>query len=55
HASARNVIERIFGVLKGRFRILLLAPGYNLDIQAHIPVALCTIHNFMRIHDSDDV
>ncbi len=51
HASARNVIERIFGVLKQRFRILLLAPEYSLNIQAQIPVALCSIHNFIRIHD----
>jgi hypothetical protein len=53
HASARNVIERIFGVLKRRFRILLLAPEYNLDIQARIPTALCAIHNFIRTHDAE--
>jgi hypothetical protein len=51
HSSARNVIERIFGVLKRRFRILLLAPEYSLQIQARIPAALCAIHNFIRIHD----
>ena len=51
HASARNVIERIFGVLKCCFRILLLAPEYSIQIQVRIPVALCAIHNFIRIHD----
>jgi len=51
HASARNVIERIFGVLKRRFRILLLAPEYSMYIQARIPAALCAIHNFISIHD----
>lgn len=51
HASARNVIERIFGILKRRFRILLIAPEYDLDIQARIPSALCAIHNFDRKHD----
>ena len=54
HASARNVIERIFGVLKRRFRILLLAPEYDLRIQAQIPSALCAIHNFILLHDQDE-
>jgi hypothetical protein len=54
HASARNVIERIFGVLKRRFRILLLAPEYSMEIQARIPAALCAIHNFIRTHDNDE-
>lgn len=55
HASARNVIERIFGVLKRRFRILLIAPEYNLDIQAQIPTALCAIHNFIRQHEPEEL
>lgn len=37
--------------MKQWFRILLLAPEYNLDIQARIPVTLCAIHNFIHIHD----
>lgn len=54
HASARNIIERIFGVLKRRFRILQLAPEYNLNIQARIPASLCTIHNFILSHDPQE-
>ena len=54
HALARNVIEHIFGVLKCRFRILLLSPEYSLEIQAQIPAALCTIHNFICTHDVDE-
>jgi len=54
HSSARNVIERIFGVLKRRFRILQLAPEYSLDIQARIPTALCAIHNFICVHDAKE-
>jgi hypothetical protein len=51
HAQARNVIERIFGVLKRRFRILLLGPEYQYSVQAQIPAALCAIHNFIHIHN----
>ena len=54
HASARNVIERIFRVLKRHFRILLIAPEYNLEVQAWIPVALSALHNFIHIHDPDE-
>ena len=51
HAQARNVVERIFGVLKRRFRILLIGPEYDPKIQARIVSALCAMHNFIRIHD----
>lgn len=70
HASARNVVEWIFGVLKRRFHILLLSPEYKMQIQVcfhlhgavcyniytqpRIPVALCAIHNFIRIHDGNE-
>jgi hypothetical protein len=54
HAILRNVIERIFGVLKRCFRILLLAPEYNMDIQSRLPAALCALHNFIRTQDPDD-
>jgi hypothetical protein len=40
--------------LKRHFRILLLSPEYSLEIQARIPSALSAIHNFIRIHDSDE-
>jgi hypothetical protein len=51
HASLRNVIERTFGILKQRFRILLLAPEYHLKLQIRIPLALAAIHNFICLHD----
>lgn len=54
HASARNVVERIFGVLKRRFRILQLAPEYPPEVQARIPAALCAIHNFIREQDPSE-
>jgi hypothetical protein len=54
HASARNVIERIFGVLKKCYWILLLAPEYKMNLQAHIPAALCALHNFIKIHEPEE-
>lgn len=55
HAQLRNEIERLFGVLKRRFRILLLAPEYALDIQKLIPVALAAVHNFILHHEPLDL
>ena len=55
HASAHNVVKRIFGILKCCSRILLLAPEYCMEVQAHIPPALCAIHNFIHIHDPHDI
>jgi hypothetical protein len=55
HSSARNVIERIFGVLKRRFGILKNPPEYDMRIQALIPPALAALHNFIRIYDPDDI
>jgi hypothetical protein len=54
HAQAQNVIERIFGVLKHCFHILLLGPEYQYSVQAQIPAALCAIHNFIRIHNPSE-
>jgi hypothetical protein len=55
HASARNVIERIFGILKQRFRILQVPPEYGMEIQALIPPALAALHNFIRQYDPDEI
>jgi hypothetical protein len=55
HSSARNVIERIFGVLKRRFRILIMPPEYSTKIQSCIPPALCAIHNFIRRYDPMEI
>ena len=55
HASAHNAVERIFGILKRRFAILTCPPEYDMAIQAWIPPALCAIHNFIHIHDEDEI
>jgi hypothetical protein len=55
HASARNVIEQIFGILKQHFRILQLPPQYDMSIQSLIPPTLAAIHNFIRQYDPGDI
>lgn len=49
------MIERIFGVLKKRFRLLSIAPEYSVATQARIVPALCVVHNFIRVHDPSDL
>lgn len=53
HASLRNAVERIFGIIKRQWRILLLAPEYKMEVQARIPAALCAIHNFIQRLDPE--
>lgn len=48
HSSCRNIIERCIGVLKARFPILKLMTNFPLSRQRQIPIACCTIHNFIR-------
>jgi DDE superfamily endonuclease len=54
HAKARNVIERIFGVSKQHFRLMVEAPKYSLETQAKIIHAICILHNFIRVHNPDE-
>ena len=55
HASARNVVERIFGVIKRRFRILDRPLEYDMRTQALIPAALAALHNFIREYDPQEI
>jgi hypothetical protein len=48
HASLRNVIERIFGVLKRKYQILRTPSEYSMDTQTRIILACCTLHNWVR-------
>ena len=53
HSQLRNVVERTFGVLKRRFRILDKARlGFDIDTQVDIIFAVTTLHNFInRYHN----
>lgn len=48
HSSARNVIERAFGLLKGRWAILRGKSYYPVKIQSRMIIACCLIHNLIR-------
>jgi hypothetical protein len=54
HAKARNVIERIFGVVKRRFCLMVAAPEYSLETQSKIIRAICVLHNFIHVHNPDE-
>lgn len=52
HSSARVVIEREFGQLKGRFRRLIKFDALDFKLLCHIILAACVMHNLcVRNHD----
>ncbi|KAL0395310.1 UNVERIFIED_CONTAM: hypothetical protein Slati_4497200 [Sesamum latifolium] len=54
HASARNVIERTFGLLKARWAILRSSAFYSIKVQNRIIMACCLLHNYIRQEMTDD-
>ncbi|KAL4321402.1 hypothetical protein AHAS_Ahas14G0106900 [Arachis hypogaea] len=48
HSQARNVIERAFGVLKARWKILRERSFYPIKTQGRIITACCLLHNHIR-------
>uniref|UniRef100_A0A9I9EC68 Retrotransposon protein n=1 Tax=Cucumis melo TaxID=3656 RepID=A0A9I9EC68_CUCME len=48
HSSARNVIERVFGVLKGRWAILRGKSYYPLQVQCRTILACALLHNLIN-------
>ena len=54
HAHLRNVIKRIFGVLKKRFEILNSAMLYPMEAQVKTMYALFALHNMIRGLEFDD-
>ena len=48
HSSLRNIIERSFGVLKMKWRILIDLPSYPMAKQSQIIMACMAVHNFIR-------
>jgi hypothetical protein len=48
HSRIRNVIERSFGMLKMKWRMLLDMPSFSEKKQTRIIVACMVLHNFIR-------
>lgn len=48
HSSLRNVVERLFGVLKAKWRILKGVPSFNPRTQKKIIIACMSLHNYIR-------
>ncbi|XP_075478954.1 uncharacterized protein LOC142519816 [Primulina tabacum] len=55
HASLRNVIERIFGIFKSRFKIFKIASPFPYTTHAELVLACAGLHNFLRKECRSDV
>ena len=53
HASLRNVIERIFSVVKRKYQILKTPSEYSLDTQTRIVIACTALHNWVRYREGE--
>ncbi|XP_021714756.1 uncharacterized protein LOC110682740 [Chenopodium quinoa] len=54
HSSIRMVVERAFGILKARLRVLDVEPFWSFKTQVDVVLACCVIHNFLRGVDPND-
>lgn len=55
HSSLRVTIERAFGALKNRFRILDNKPFHTYKTQVKLVLACCILHNWILGHGEDEV
>ncbi|WVZ98820.1 hypothetical protein U9M48_044201 [Paspalum notatum var. saurae] len=54
HSSLRTTVERAFGTLKNRFKILSNKPFIPLKSQPKVVVACCAIHNWILDNGPDE-
>ncbi|XP_039127555.1 protein ALP1-like [Dioscorea cayenensis subsp. rotundata] len=54
HSSARTSVERAFGSLKGRFKILSSRPFFPFKTQAELVLACCVLHNYIISGGEDE-
>jgi hypothetical protein len=55
HSSLRVTVERAFGALKGRFRILDNKPFHTYKTQVKLVLACCILHNWILGFGVDDI
>ena len=62
HSSLRVTVERVFGALKNRFKILDQKPFHPFETQVKLVLACCILHNWILgwgideyFPDEDDV
>lgn len=53
HASLYNIIKRIFGGLKKRFKCIQVIPEYSISTQVNLVYAFTALHNFIVVHKND--
>jgi hypothetical protein len=54
HSSLRVTIERAFGALKNRFKILYNKPLHPYKTQVKLVLACCILHNWILRHVNDE-
>lgn len=55
HAKTRQIIERAFGLLKGRWRRLKFIDMENVDEIPFLVTAACVLHNFCLLVDDGGI
>ncbi|GJT89445.1 putative nuclease HARBI1 [Tanacetum coccineum] len=54
HSSLRSFIEKSFGILKKRWKILGGMPKYSVETQHDIIIDVFALHNYIRNNDKED-
>ena len=55
HSQLHNIIERIFGILKNKFKLATEPSDYHIDIQCLIPLSLTILHNFLCAYEPNHI
>ncbi|XP_048500931.1 protein ALP1-like [Beta vulgaris subsp. vulgaris] len=55
HSSLRSCIERSFGVLKKRWKILGQMPQFSVETQLDVIMAAFALHNYIRKNSTEDL